>query len=79
MKARATVRRWNYYFGSCRAVCVSGSAIALPVGHGIVSLFDDADHELVFFPAEQMELELVAGEIRRLEKAGLAERIGVVR
>ncbi len=73
------MRRWNYYFESCRAVCVSGSAIALPVGHGIVLLFDDADHELVFFPAKQMELELVPGEIRRLERAGLAERIGSVR
>jgi hypothetical protein len=49
------------------------------VGHGIVSLVDDANHELVFFPAEQMELELVPGEIRRLEKAGFAERIGSVR
>ena len=49
------------------------------MGHGIVSLFDDADRELVFFPAKQQELVLVPGEIRRLELAGLAERIGSVR
>ena len=42
-------------------------------------MFDDADHELVFFPAKQMELVLVPGEIRRLERADLAERIGPVR
>ena len=78
-RERATLRRWNYYFDSCRAVCVSGSAVALPVGHGIVSLFDDADRELVFLPANQMELELVPGEISRLERAGFAERIGSVR
>ncbi len=73
------MQRWNYYFHSCHAVCVSGSAVALPVGHGIVSLSDDADRELVFFPAEQLELELVLGEIGRLQRAGLAERIGSVR
>ncbi len=49
------------------------------MGHGIVSLFDDADRELVFIPANQMELELVPGEISRLERAGFAERIGSVR
>lgn len=79
MTDRATAQRWNYYFQTCTVVCVSGSAVALPVGHGIVSLFDDADRELVFFPAEQRELVLVPGEIRRLELAGLAERIGSVR
>ena len=79
MKEGAIARRWNYYFASCRAVSVSGSAVALPTGHGIVSLFDDADRELVFIPANQMELELVPGEISRLERAGLAERIGSVR
>ncbi len=79
MKARATVRRWNYYFHTCRAVCVSGSAAALPMGHGIVCLFDDGDREVVFFPAKQLELELVPGEIERLERAGLAEPIGSVR
>ncbi len=79
MKARAIVRRWNYYFRSCRAVCVSGSAVALPIGHGIVCLSDDADREVVFFPANQLELELVPGEIGRLERAGLAERFGSVR
>jgi hypothetical protein len=79
MEARPTVQRWNYYFHSCRAVRVTGSAAALPVGHGIVSLYDDADRELVFFPADQLELELVPGEIGRLERAGLAERIGTVR
>ena len=78
-KARATVRRSNYYFQACRAVCVSGSAVALPVGHGIVSLSDSADRELVFLPESQLELELVPGEIGRLERAGLAERIGSVR
>ncbi len=73
------MRRWNYYFQACRAVSLSGSAVALPVGHGIVSLSDSADRELVFLPENQLELELVPGEIRRLERAGLAERIGPVR
>ncbi len=73
------MQRSNYYFHSCSAVCVSGPAVALPVGHGIVSLSDDADRELVFFPAKQLELELVPGEIGRLERAGLAERLGSVR
>ncbi len=78
-ESQSKVRRWNYYFHTCRAVCLSGSAAALPVGHGIVSLSDDADRELVFFPATQLELELLPGEIGRLERAGLAERIGSVR
>ena len=73
------MQRWNYYFQACRAVCLSGSAAALPVGHGIVSLSGNADRELVFLPANQLELELVPGEIGRLERAGLAERIGSVR
>ncbi len=78
-ESQSKVGRWNYYFHTCRAVCVSGSAVALPEGHGIVSLSDDADHELVFFPATQLELELLPGEIGRLERAGLAEQIGSVR
>ena len=73
------MRRWNYYFQVCRAVSLSGSAVALSEGHGIVSLSDNADRELVFLPANQLELELVPGEIGRLERAGLAERIGSVR
>ncbi len=73
------MQRWNYYFRSCSAVCVSGSAISLPIGHGIVSFIDAADREIVFFPAKQLELELVPGEIRRLERAGYAERFGSVR
>jgi hypothetical protein len=73
------MQRWNYYFDSCSAVCVSGSAVSLPIGHGIVSLLDDANRELVFLPANQMELQLVPGEIGRLERAGFAERIGSVR
>ena len=79
MNATATPQRWNFYFHACCAVCISGSTIVLPVGHGIVSLSDDTDRELVFFPAEQLELELVPGEIGRLERAGLADRFGSVR
>ncbi len=78
-ESQSKVRRWNYYFHTCRAVCVSGSAAALPAGHGIVRLSDDGDREVVFFPAKQLELDLVPGEIGRLERAGLAERIGSVR
>ena len=43
------------------------------------ALSDNADRELVFLPEDQLELELVPGEIGRLERAGLAERIGPVR
>ena len=49
------------------------------VRHGIVSLFDDTNREFEFLPANLMELELVPGEISRLERAGFAERIGSVR
>lgn len=71
--------RWNYYFGACHAVSVAGPTVALPEGHGVVTLVEDAPCECVFFPAQQLDYRLIPGEIGRLERAGLAERVGSVR
>ncbi len=71
--------RWNYYFSPCHAVSTTGPTVEIQEGHGVVTLVEDADSELIFFPAQQLEVTLVPGEIRRLENAGLAERHGSVR
>ena len=66
----------DLFFDACRTNHVSGVAAALPAGRGIVSFSDDADQEVVIFPATQLELELHPEEIGRLERANLAERTG---
>ncbi len=73
------MERWNYFFNACHAISTSGPTVALPHGHGMVTLAEDALCERVFFPAKQLDLKLIPGEIRRLENAGLAERFGTVR
>lgn len=73
------MERWNYVFDPCHAVSVPGPAVALPKGHAMVTLAEGAPSERVFFPAKQLELQLVPGEIRRLERAGFAQRYGTVR
>lgn len=69
--------RWNYYFKSGHAVTLSGATVPLPVGHGMVSVSDEAED--VFFPAVQQRLSLIPGEIKRLEAKGLVEKHGKVR
>lgn len=74
------MKRWNFYFSpTCHAVSKTGATVELPVGHGMVTLEDDANSEHVFFPAQQAAFELIPGEVDRLEKGGLAERHGTVR
>lgn len=74
------MERWNFYFKpACQAITMAGSTVSLPTGHGMVTLGDDAKSEQVFFPAEQLEFNLIPGEVGRLEKGGLAERHGTVR
>lgn len=73
------MERWNYFFQSCRVICVTGQMVELPTGHGMVTLNEDGDFEAVFFPAKQLDLKLLPGETRRLENAGLAQRFGSVR
>lgn len=73
------MNRWNYYFSPCHAVSMSGQTVKILEGHGVVTLVEDADSEKIFFPAQQLEVNLVPGEIRRLENAGMAERHGSVR
>ncbi len=74
------MERWNFYFKpTCQAISTTGATVKLPVGHGMVTLDEDAPSESVFFPAEQAAFELIPGEVSRLEKGGLAERHGTVR
>lgn len=74
------MERWNFYFKpSALAISMSGATVKLPVGHGMVTLDEDAASEKVFFPAQQAAYELIPGEVDRLEKGGLAERHGTVR
>ncbi len=73
------MERWNYYFKSCQAICVTGRTVDVPTGHGMVTLIDGAEFESVFFPSKQLDLRLLPGETRRLEISGFAERFGSVR
>ncbi len=73
------MERWNYYFSDCHAVTLAGQTVNLPTGHGMVTMAEGAPSERVFFPATQLDLELIPGEIGRLERAGHAQRFGTVR
>lgn len=75
----AKVERWNYYFERCQAVARSGALVELPGGHGMATLGKDVESEHVFFPAVQLNFELLPGEVGRLEKKGLTMRHGKVR
>ncbi len=70
---------WNYYFESCRAACNSGATVELPEGHGIVTLDERNEFERVFFPARQIQYNLVLGVMALLERNGLAVRYGKLR
>ena len=70
------MERWNYYFEAAKAASVSGASVDLPQGHGIVTLGDHGATERVFFPAGQIEFDLVGGAIERLVREGLAKRYG---
>lgn len=71
--------RWDYYFEPCQAVSSAGAAVSLPEGNGMVTLGENVVSEHVFFPAGQVEFDLVPGEIKRLERKGLAQRHGQLR
>ncbi len=73
------MERLNYFFEPCHAVTSSGPTVALPAGHGMVTLEKDGSSESVYFPSKQLGLKLIPGEIGRLEKRGLARRYGSVR
>ena len=70
------MERWNYYFETAKAATVGGTAVDLPEGHGIVTFGEDGATERVFFPAGQVEFDLVGGAIERLVREGLAKRYG---
>ena len=70
------MERWNYYFETARAATVGGAAVHLPDGHGIVTFGDRGATERVFFPAGQVEFDLVGGAVERLVREGLAKRYG---
>ena len=48
----------------------------LPDGHGIVTFGEVGATERVFFPAGQVEFDLVGGALERLVREGLAKRYG---
>ncbi len=68
--------RWNFYFEPCTAVTLTGAAVDLPEGHGIVTIDDQEGCESVYFPEQVERFDLVAGVIALLEKKGLAKRFG---
>ena len=70
------MERWNYYFETAQAATVGGAAVDLPDGHGIVTFGEVGATERVFFPAGQVEFDLVGGALERLVREGLAKRYG---
>ncbi len=76
MLAGPRMERWNYYFEAAKAASIGGAAVDLPRGHGIVTFGENGATERVFFPAGQIEFDLVGGAIERLVREGLAKRYG---
>ena len=62
--------------GTDKDATVGRAAVHLPDGHGIVTFGDRGATERVFFPAGQVEFDLVGGAIERLVREGLAKRYG---
>lgn len=68
--------RWNFYFAPCEAVSIAGHTVKLPGGHAIVSVAEDTANESVYFTGFKAQFDLLPGQLKKLEDAGLAERHG---
>ncbi len=63
--------RLNYYFQPCHMVTAGGPTVRLEGGFGVVTINDSGEED--YFPSQTARYVLVPGEIKRLEKNGLAE------
>ena len=66
--------RLNYYFQPCHMVTAGGPSVRLEGGFGVVTISDGGEE--VYFPSQTARYVLVPGEMKRLEKNGLAECYG---